>query len=335
MATRLVGRYDAPVKAAVCRRYGPPEVVEIADVPKPVPGDRDVLIKVRATTVSSGDWRVRSMHLPRGFRMLGPLALGLSRPRQPILGTELSGDVESVGKDVRQFAPGDAVLAFPGGRMGCHAEYVCIPEDGLITRKPANVSYEEAAALSFGGTTALDFFRRGKLQKGESVLVNGASGAVGTAAVQIARHLGAIVTGVCGPTNLELVKSIGACRAIDYTKEDFTKLGESWDVIVDTAGTAPFSRCKGSLKDGGRLLLVLADLSGTIGAPFVSWTSTKRAVAGPVSERAEDVRELARLAEAGAFKPVIDRTYPFERIVEAHRYVDAGHKRGSVLLTFT
>jgi len=324
--------YDASVRAALCRRYGPPDVVELVDVPKPVPGDRDVLIKVRATTVSSGDWRVRSMDIPRGFGMLARLALGVSRPRQPILGTELSGDVESVGKDVRQFAPGDAVFAFPGGRMGCHAEYVCVAEDGPIARKPANVSYEEAAALSFGGTTVLDFFRRGKLQKGESVLVNGASGAVGTAAVQIARHLGATVTGVCGPTNLELVKSIGASRVVDYTKEDFTKLGESWDVIMDTAGTAPFSRCKGALKEGGRLLLVLADLPGTLRAPLVAWTSKKRAVAGPVSERADDIRELAKLAEAGAIKPVIDRTYPFEQIVDAHRHVDTGRKRGSVVV---
>ena len=206
-------------------------------------------------------------------------------------------------------------------------------EDGAVALKPANLTYDDAAALSFGGTTALSFLKRAKLQRGESVLVNGASGAVGTAAVQLARHFGAEVTGVCSTGNLELVKSLGATRVIDYTKEDFTRNGESYDVIVDTAGTAPFSRSKGSLKEGGRLLLVLAGLPEILQIPWVAMTSSKKIIAGPATGRAEDLHFLARLAEAGEFKPVIDRRYPFEQIVEAHRYVDTGRKKGNVVVT--
>jgi NADPH:quinone reductase-like Zn-dependent oxidoreductase len=208
-----------------------------------------------------------------------------------------------------------------------------MPANGLVALKPANISYEEAAALSFGGTTALDFLRRGQIQKGDKVLVNGASGGVGTAAVQLAKHFGAEVTAVCSTVNLELVKSIGADKVIDYTREDFTRNGEAYDIIIDTSGTAPFSRCRDSLKDGGRLLLVLATLNDTLKAPWQSLTTGKKVIAGPVKERAEDLRLLARLAEAGELKPVIDRRYPFERIVDAHRYVDAGHKKGNVVIT--
>jgi NADPH:quinone reductase-like Zn-dependent oxidoreductase len=202
-----------------------------------------------------------------------------------------------------------------------------------VALKPPNLTYAEAAALSFGGTTALDFFRRGRLRSGERVLVNGASGGVGTAAVQLARHFGADVTGVCSAANAELVRSLGATRVIDYTKEDFTRSGDTYDVIVDTAGTAPFSRSKGSLKEGGRLLLVLGGLPDMLRIPWVSMTSGKKIVAGPATVRAEDVRLLAELARAGAFRPVIDRRYPFERIVEAHRYVDTGRKKGNVVVT--
>ncbi len=321
------------MRAAVYERYGPPDVVELKDVDKPVPKDNEVLIKVRATTVSSGDWRVRSLAMPYGFGLLARPILGISGPRRRILGTELAGDVEAVGKDVTKFKPGDPVFAFSGASMGCHAEYKCMPEDGSVARKPANLTYDEAAALSFGGTTALDVFRRGRLQRGEHALINGASGAVGSAAVQIARHFGAEVTGVCGPANVEIVRSIGATRVIDYTQEDFTKNGESYDVIVDTAGTAPYSRSGGSLKTGGRLLVVLGTLPGMLQAVWVSLTSSKKVIAGPAGNRPEDVRLLGQLAEAGAFTPVIDRRYPFEQIVEAHRHVDRGHKKGSVVVT--
>ena len=321
------------MKAIVYERYGPPEVLELREVAKPTPKDNEVLIKTYATTVTTGDWRVRSLNVPVGFGLIGRLVLGVSRPRQPILGTELAGEIELVGKDVKKFKTGDQVFAFSGASMGCHAEYKCMPEDGAVALKPANLTYDEAAAISFGGTTALNFFRRGKLQSGEKVLVNGASGGVGTAAVQLARHFGAAVTGVCSTANVELVRSLGANHVIDYTKEDFTRNGENYDVIVDIAGTAPFSRSKGSLKEGGRLLLVLGGLPDMLQIPWISLTSNKRVIAGPAAERAEDLRFLAKLAEAGEFKPVIDRRYPFEQIVEGHRYVDTGHKKGNVVIT--
>ena len=321
------------MKAIVYERYGPPDVLELKEVEKPTPKDNEVLIKTHATTVSSGDCRVRSLNVPAGFGLIMRLVFGVSRPKQPILGTELAGVVVSVGKDVRKFKVGDQVFAFSDAAMGCHAEYKCMPEDGAMALQPVNLTYEEAAALSFGGTTALDFFRRGKLQNGEKVLVNGASGGVGTAAVQLAKHFGADVTGVCSTANVELVRSLGASHVIDYTKEDFTQNGETYDVIVDTVGTAPFSRSKASLKERGRLLMVLGGLPDMLLIPWVSMTSSKKVIAGPAAGRAEDLRFLAGLAEAGEFKPVIDRRYPLEQIAEAHRYVDTGRKKGNVVIT--
>jgi NADPH:quinone reductase-like Zn-dependent oxidoreductase len=321
------------MRAAVYTRYGPPEVVELKDVPKPVPKDNEVLIKVHATTITSGDWRAGSLNVPTGFGLISRLFFGISRPRRPILGTELSGTVESVGKDVRRFKVGDQVFAFSGVAMGCHAEYRCMPESGAVALKPANLSFEEAAAISFGGTTALDFLRRARIHQGDKVLINGASGAVGTAAIQLAKHFGVEVTGVCSTGNLELVTSIGADKVIDYTHEDFTQNGETYDIIMDTAGTAGFSRSKRSLKEGGRLLLVLGTLPDMLQSAWASMRSSTRIIAGPASERPEDLQFLAALAESGELKPIIDRRYPFERIAEAHRYVDTGHKRGNVVVT--
>lgn len=320
------------MRAIIYEKYGSPDVLEIRDLEKPTPRAREILIKSYATTVTSADWRVRSLTVPFGFGFISRLVFGISKPRQPILGTELAGVVESIGKDVTKFKVGDEVFAFSGARMGCHAEYKCMSEDGAVVLKPRNLTFDEAAALSFGGSTALDFFKRAKLKRGESVLINGASGCVGTAAVQLARYLGADVTGVCSTANMELVRSLGAA-VVDYTVDDFTKSDKAYDIIMDTAGTAPYSRCKRSLKEGGRLLLVLAGLPDMLSAAWVPLTSSKKVVAGPASERVEDLRFLAALAEAGQFKPVIDRRYPFEEIREAHRYVDAGHKRGSVVVT--
>ncbi len=321
------------MKAIVYEKYGPPEVLQLKEIEKPTPKDNEVLIKIHATTVTSGDWRMRSLNVPTGFRLIMRLVLGFSKPRKPILGTELAGVVESVGKDVRQFKAGDSVFAFSDATMGCHAEYKCMPEDGAMAFKPANLTYDEAAALSFGGTTALDFFRKGKLQRGEKVLVNGASGGVGTAAVQLARHFGAEITGVCSTANMELVRSLGAHHVIDYTKEDFTQKGATYDVIIDTVGTTPLSRSKASLKDGGRLLMILAGLPDMLKIPWMSMTGNKKIIAGPATGGAEDLRFLAALAEAGEFKPIIDRRYPFEQIAEAHRYVDSGRKKGNVIIT--
>jgi len=321
------------MKAIVYEKYGPPDVLQLKEVQKPIPKDDEVLIKIHVTTVTSGDWRARSLHAPAGFGFISHLFFGISKPRQPVLGTELAGVVEAVGKDVRKFKIGDQIFAYSGASMGCYAEYKCMPEDGPVAIKPANLSYEEAAAVSFGGATMLNFFRRGKLQSGEKVLVNGASGGVGTAAVQLAKHFGAYVTGVCSTANVELVRSLGANHVIDYTKEDFMKNGETYDVIVDTVGTAPYSRCKDSLKDNGRLLLVVGNLTQLLQIPWVMMTTNKKIIGGPASERVEDLHFLAKLAEAGGFKPVIDRRFRFEEIVEAHRYIDTGRKRGNVVIT--
>lgn len=322
------------MKAAVYERYGPPDVVEVKEVEKPTIRDNEVLIRIRATTVSSGDWRVRSLDMPNGFGLLARPILGFFRPRQPILGSELAGDIEAVGKGVMKFKVGDAVLAFPGIGLGGHAEYRAMREDGAVALKPANLSYEEAAALSFGGTTALDFLKtKGNIQRSEKVLVTGASGAVGSAAVQLAKHFGAEVTGVCSTANLALVKSIGADKVIDYTKENFTKNGETYDIILDAVGTTSFSRCRGSLNEHGRLLMVVAGVQEMAQIPWATLTSSKKVFAGPAAESARDFLFIKALAEAGAFKPVIDRHYPLEQIVEAHTYVDTGHKRGSVVIT--
>lgn len=321
------------MKAVIYERYGPPEVLQIRDIPKPVPKESEVLIKVRATPVTAADHRLRAMDIPGGFEPLARLGLGLFKPRKKILGIELSGEIESVGKSVTRFKAGDAVFASAGFQFGCYVEYKCMAEDSAMALKPANLGYEQAAALAFGGATTLAFLKKAGVQSGEKILVNGASGAVGTAAVQISRQRGAEVTGVCGPANMDLVKSLGAAKVIDYTKEDFTKSGETYDIIMDNAGTAPYSRSKGSLKKGGRLLLVLGDLSGMLLAPLQTMMGDKKIIGGSWAATAEDMGVLAELAEKGHYKPVIDRTYPLEQIVEAHRYVDMGHKKGNVVVT--
>ena len=322
------------MKAAVYERYGPPEVVTIKEVAKPTITDNEILIRVRATTVSSGDWRLRSLSVPFGLGLICRLMFGFFGPKKPILGSELAGDIEAVGKNVTKFKIGDAVFAFPGIGLGAHAEYRAMPADGAVALKPTNLSYEQAAALCFGGTTALDFLKtKGSIRRGETVLIIGASGTVGSAAVQIAKRFGADVTGVCGTANVDLVRSIGADSVIDYTKTDFTTNGERYDIILVAAGAMSFLRCKGSLNENGRLLLVVAGLPEMLQIPWASLTSTIKVVAGPAAESIADVDFIKGMAETGAFAPVIDRHYPLARIAEAHAYVDAGHKKGSVVIT--
>jgi NADPH:quinone reductase-like Zn-dependent oxidoreductase len=321
------------MKAMVYHRYGPPAVVTLAELPKPVPKDNEVLIRIAATTVTSGDWRARSLILPPGFGFMGRLVFGLFGPRQPILGSELAGVVEAIGESVTRFKVGDEVFAFTSARMGCHAEYRALAEDSLIARKPANLSFEQAAALSFGGTTALAFLSKGGIKRGDKVLVVGASGSVGSAAVQIAKHFGATVTGVCRTANVDLVRSLGADEVIDYSREDFATLGEAYDIILDTTGTTPLARVENSLKRGGRLLIVLGSLAQAIGLERAAKGSGKRVIAGVVPVRVDDLETLAALADTDAFVPVIDRSYPLERAVEAHAYVDTGRKRGNVVLS--
>lgn len=320
------------MKAAVCRKFGGPEVVRIEAVPKPSPQDDEVLVKVFASTVSIADHRMRSRDLPKGLWFFGPLALGMFRPRKKVLGMDIAGVVEAVGKDVTKFKAGDEVMALLGHKFGGHAEYRCVPADGTIVLKPRNMDFEEAVTLIFGGHTALRFLRRAKLKPGSEVLVNGASGAVGTAAVQIAKHFGAVVTGVCSTGNRDLVISLGADRVIDYATEDFAKNGKTYDAIVDCVGNAPFERVEGSIKPGGALLLVISDLKGMWGARGNSRRSGKLVTWSDSKPLAEELSFLVELAETGNFRAVIDRTYELDEIVAAHRYVDTGRKRGNVVV---
>jgi NADPH:quinone reductase-like Zn-dependent oxidoreductase len=322
------------MKAALYRQYGSPAVIQIEEIEKPIPKDDEILIKIHATTVSAADWRARSLIMPPGFGPLARLIFGFSKPRQPILGGELSGVVEATGKDVTRFKPGDKIFADCGFGFGAHAAYKTIKQDGTIALKPENLSFEEAAALCFGGATALYFLRdKAKIQPGEKILINGASGAVGTAMVQIARSFGADVTGVCSTDNLELVKSIGATKVIDYTKEDFVHSGQTYDIVVDTVGSASWARCKDALTQNGRLILVACGLAGMLEAPFVSKKTGKSIIAGPAETQREHIEFLANLAKTGHYKPVIDKVYPFEEIIAAHAYVDTGRKKGNVVVT--
>jgi NADPH:quinone reductase-like Zn-dependent oxidoreductase len=321
------------MKAIIYETYGPPEVLQLKEIEKPIPKNNEILIKIFATTATTGDWRVRSLTVPNGMKLIMRLVFGFNKPRQPILGSELSGIVESIGKDVTKFKVGDSVFAFSDVTMGCYVEYKSMPEKDAIAIKPENLSYEEAAALSFGGTTALSFLKRGEIQKRESILIVGASGCVGTATIQIAKHFGAKVTAVCSGKNIDLVKSIGADEVIDYTKEDFTKNGKTYDLIMDTVGTYPFSMCKNSLKEKGRFLMVFGGLFDMLKIPFQSLTTGKKVIAGPALGKAEDLLFLAELAKSGKYKPVIDRVYPLEKMVEAHTYVDTGRKKGNIVIT--
>ncbi len=323
--------HNPRMKAALCRRYGPPDVIEIAEVPRPKVGAKDVLIKVRATTVNAGDWRLRSGTVPPGFGLFIRVAVGFSGPRDPILGGEIAGDVVAVGPSVTRFRPGDKVFA---GRMGgCHSEYVAMPEDN-VAPMPANRSYGEAAALTFGGLTAITFLRdKAKVQPGERVLINGASGAVGCAAVQLAKYFKAEVTGVCSAANAALVKSLGADRLVDYAIEDFAHARERYDIIFDAVGNCSFERCKAALAPGGRLLLVVASLGKMIGAMIRPSRAGRKVCSGIASINPPNLDFLRRLSESGEFKTVIDRTYPFARIADAHAHVDTGRKKGNVVVT--
>jgi len=321
------------MKAYICRRYGGPEVLELADIAKPTPKDDEILVRIHATSVSSGDVRVRSMIVPVGLGFVARLALGFQGPRQPVLGTEFAGVVEAVGRSVTRFSIGDAVFAFPGGKMGCYVDYRCIQQDGPVAHKPSNITFSEAAGLCFGGSTALHFLRKADVKAGETLLVIGASGGVGTALLQLAKYHGAAVTAVTSKGNHDLVRSLGADNVIDYTAEDFTRRDERYDIIMDVVGATSFNACKHTLADKGRFVPIaggLADILAMLWAPLVTG---KKVIAGPAEERASDVQQLAELAENGTLKPVVDRIYPFEKMRDAHAYVDTGRKKGAVVIT--
>ncbi len=323
------------MKAIVYTQYGPPDVLQLKEVEKPAPKDNEVLIRVVATTVTTGDVNARdSVFVPSGFGPMQRLAFGLRKPKKTILGVEFAGEIEETGKDVVLFRKGDQVFGIDGVRLGAYAEYKCMPEEGGLAIKPANRTYEEAAAVPNGALTALTFLRNiGNIQSGQKVLIIGASGSVGTAAVQLAKYFGADVTGVCSTTNVELVKSLGADRVIDYTKDDFTKNGETYDIIFDTVGKASFSGCKNSLKQKGLYLASAGGLREFGQMLGTSMTGGKKVLAGVSSEHKEDLLFIKGLLEAGKIKPVIDRRYSLEQAAEAHRYVDRGHKKGNVVIT--
>lgn len=322
------------MRAAVVTRYGAPDVIALQTRPVPRCGPGDVLVRVRATTVSSGDARVRARRVPEGMGFLMRLALGWNLPRQPILGTECSGEVVAVGAGVTRFRVGDAVVAFTGATMTAHAEYVRLAADGAIAQKPAGLGWEEAAALLFGGTTAYHYLHRGAAVKvGERVLVLGASGAVGVAAVQLARAMGAEVTGVCSAANAALVLGLGATRVIDYAVEDFTRGDARWDVVMDCVGATDYARCRRVLAPGGRLVRVVCGLGGLIAAPFQGRGAGHRVIAGVADERPEDVAALVAMAGEGTYRAVIDGVFPLARIADAHARTDSGRKRGSVVVT--
>jgi NADPH:quinone reductase-like Zn-dependent oxidoreductase len=310
------------MRAVICTRYGPPDVLEVQQVGKPVPEEDEVLIKVRATTVHRGDVRIRSFDVPRGQRFMARLVLGFTRPKHSILGMELAGEVESVGKHVTLFGPGDEVFGFTGWGLGAYAEYICLPEkprksvakDGMLARKPANMTFEEAAAgPATGGVTALRILTKADLEGDKKVLIYGASGSVGTYAVQLAKSFGVHVTGVCSTANLDLVRSLGADRVIDYTQQDFVEEAETYDVVFDAVDKLPASRARTRLRKPGIYLNVKKDSGSGAGSQ-------------------EDLATLKALIETGAVRAVIDRRYPLEDVVEAHAYVEEGHKKGHVVV---
>jgi len=330
------------MKAIVYERYGPPHVLQLKEVEKPTPKDNEIRIRIYATQVNYGDIAARNFKniSPRKFNMPmlfwfgARIYFGIRKPKITILGAELAGEIEAVGKDVKRFKEGDQVFGYLGQSMGANAEYVCMPEDGCVAIKPANMTYEEAATVPYGGIMASSLLGKVNIQPGQKVLVNGASGGIGSVAVQLAKsHFGAKVTGVCSTPRLELVKSLGADKVIDYTKEDFTQSGETYDLIVDILGKSSFSRCKSSLKQNGRLLFVSFKMRQLLQMLWTSMIGSKKVICTMASDKTEDLIFVKELVEAGKIKSVIDKRYPLEQTAEAHRYVEKGHKKGNVVIT--
>jgi NADPH:quinone reductase-like Zn-dependent oxidoreductase len=322
------------MKAIVFTKYGPPDVLQLKEVEKPTPKDNEVLIRVYAATVTAGDCEIREFRIPILFWLFARIMFGLTGPRRPILGQELAGEIEAVGKEVKRLKVGDQVFATTGVGLGAYAEYRCLPEGRAVAIKPANMTFEEAATVPTGGLNALHFLREANIQSGEKVLINGASGSIGSYAVQLAKHLGAEVTGVDSAEKLDMLREIGADHVIDYTQEDFTKSGETYDVIFDVVAKSSHSRSAGSLKRDGRYISTTPGLSQMIRGLWTSMTGRKKALTGSLaSEGTHNLVFLKELIEAGKIKSVIDRSYPLEQTAEAHRYVEQGLKKGNVVIT--
>ncbi len=315
------------MKAIELTKYGAPEFLQMTEVEKPSPKDNEILIKIHATSVSSGDARMR-----RADPYIIRLIFGFKRPRKAVLGVVVAGEIEAVGNSVSNYHVGDQVFGSSGMNFGAHAEYVVVKEDAVLAQKPANITYEEAAAIPFGATASMHFLRIAKIQQGQKVLIYGASGALGTMAVQLAKNYGAEVTAVCSTSNIELMKSLGADEVIDYTKEDFTKNGKIYDVIFDTVGKSSIRKALRSLKKEGQLLLASAGIGTIIGGSIRSMFMSKKIVSGVIKETTEDMNFFKQEIENGKLKAVIDRIYTLKQIVEAHTYVDQGHKKGNVVI---
>jgi NADPH:quinone reductase-like Zn-dependent oxidoreductase len=327
------------MKAIVWTKYGPPDVLELREAEKPAPKEDEVLIRIYATTVTAGDCELRSLKFPIYLSLPMRIWIGFLKPKgTTIPGTELAGEIEAVGQDVKRFKEGDQVFGSAGMGFGANAEYICLPEkpgemEGGVAIKPANMTYEEAASVPFGGRDALHFLRKGDIQSGQKILINGAGGSIGTFAVQLAKYFGAEVTAVDSTAKLEMLRSIGADQVIDYTQEDFTKSGQTYDVIFDVVGTISFSRSERSIKQNGTYLLANPMGSQMVRGPWTRMTSSKNVIMQTASPTIEDLITLRELIEAGKIKSVIDRSYPLEQIVEAHRYVEKGGKKGNVVIT--
>jgi NADPH:quinone reductase-like Zn-dependent oxidoreductase len=321
------------MKAVFYHQYGSPEVLRIKEVEKPSPGDREVLIRIHATTVTAVDSIFR-----KGSSFFARMATGILRPKIPVLGTELAGMVEATGKDVRSFQVGDPVFGDSSSRNGAHAAYICLSEDEPLVNKPDQLTFDEAAAVPYGALTALPFLRdHGKITPGKKILILGASGSVGTSAVQLAKYYGAEVTGVCSSANLELVRSLGADHVIDYRQEDFTESGKTWDIVFDTVGKSSYSRCKRSLSRRGVFMTTFLSMPILLQMVWTSKFGNKKAIIAftglrPPGERKKDLVIIKELLEKGILKPVIDRKYPLDQIADAYRYVDLGHKKGNVVI---
>jgi NADPH:quinone reductase-like Zn-dependent oxidoreductase len=330
-----------PMKAVVYTQYGSPDVLHIREIEKPTPKDNEVLVKIHATSVGYGDLiarrfnsvTAREFNMPSFFWLPAKIVFGLRKPVNPILGSEFAGVIEATGKDVKRFKKGDAVFGYRGMAMGANAEYLCVPEATIIAPKPTNMSYEEAATVPGGALTALTLLRKINIQPGQKVLVNGASGGIGSYAVQFAKYFGADVTGVCSTPRVEFVKALGAARVIDYTREDFTRNGEKYDVIFDVLGRVSFSRCKSSLKPDGKLFYVSFKIPQLLQMLWTSRFSSKKVICALSNESLDDLLFIKELAEAGHIKTVIDRCYPLEQTAEAHRYMETGHNQAKVVIT--
>ncbi len=321
------------MKAIVCTKYGSPDVLQLKEVEKPAPKDNEILVRIYATTVFAGDCELRSLKFPPALKLLMRIGFGIRGPRKKIIGQELAGEIEAVGKDVKRFKKGDQVFGTPGFGLGANAEYKCLPEEGMVAIKPANMTYEEAATVPVGGLEALHYLRKGNIQSGQKVLINGAGGSIGTFAVQLSKYFGAEVTGVDSTEKLDMLCSVGADHVIDYTREDFTKSGETYDVIFDVVGKSSFSHSERSLKNNGIYLSANPGVSQMLRGPRTSKKGSKKAIFETPSQKAEDLIFLKELIEAGKLKSVIDRRYPLEQIAEAHWYVEKGHKKGNVVIT--